>query len=225
MTLLAQMDGCTMLGIGPKTLRNWLRHAKMQFSTHPTDARLKCLTLEQVQQLATLHARPLQMSPPASPAFPDEVTPCDSSQGHPAAAQAHEASPVSTTSSLSEEAELRKAVCGLEAKVLTLQEQLTQLTFELLRERSERYEQRLSALEALLSTKVSMCLFAHRTERFLSQLIRWSGLTGWLLSLLFALSGLRAVLPPTEKARRAVGKPIAPSTVAPTSVLLALPIA
>src|SRR6266849_3375461 len=63
MTLLAQMDGCTMLGIGPKTLRNWLRHAKMQFSTHPTDARLKCLTLEQVQQLATLHARPLQMSP------------------------------------------------------------------------------------------------------------------------------------------------------------------
>ncbi len=151
MTLLAQMDGCTMLGIGPKTLRNWLRHAKMQFSTHPTDARLKCLTLEQVQQLATLHARPLQMSPTASPAFPDEVTPCDSSQGHPAAAQANEASPVSTTSSLSEEAELRKAVCGLEAKVLTLQEQLTQLTFELLRERSERYEQRLSALEALLS--------------------------------------------------------------------------
>src|SRR5438128_11740519 len=76
-----------------------------------------------------------------------------------------------------------------------------------------------------MEPKVSMCLFAHRTERFLSQLIRWGGLTGWLLSLLFALSGLRAVLPPTEKARRAVGKPIAPSTVAPTSVPLALPIA
>ena len=42
-------------------------------------------------------------------------------------------------------------MCGLEAKVLTLQEQLTQLTLELLRERSERSEQRLSALEALLS--------------------------------------------------------------------------
>ena len=150
MTLITQMDCCTMLGIGPKTLRNWLRHANMQFSIHPTDARLKCLTWEQVQQLATLHARPLQMSPPASPAFPDEVTPRDSSQGHTAAAQANEASPVSTTSSLSEEAELRKAVCGLEAKVLTLQEQLTQLTLELLRERSERYEQRLSALEVLL---------------------------------------------------------------------------
>jgi len=151
MTLIPQLDCCTMLGISPKTLRNWLRHANTQFSIHPTDARLKCLTLEQVQQLATLHARPLQMSPTASPAFPDEVTPRDSSQGHPAAAQANEASPVSTTRSLSEEAELRKAVCGLEAKVLTLQEQLTQLTFELLRERTERSEQRLSALEALLS--------------------------------------------------------------------------
>src|SRR6266704_3693997 len=150
MTPIAQMDCCTMLGIGPKTLRHWLRHANMQFSIHPTDARLKCLMLEQVQQLASLHARPLQLSPPASPALPDEVTPRASSQGH-TAAQANEASPVSTPSSLSQEAELRKAVCGLEAKVLTLQEQLTQLTLELLRERSERSEQRLSALEALLS--------------------------------------------------------------------------
>ena len=141
-----------MLGIGPKTLRNWLRHANMPFSIHPTDARLKCLTWEQVQQLATLHARPLQMSPPACPALGTAVTPGDSSPGQTAATQANLASPVSPTRSLSEEAELRKAVCGLEAKVLTLQEQLTQLTFELLRERSERYEQRLSALEALLST-------------------------------------------------------------------------
>src|SRR3954465_5033061 len=43
MTPLAQMDCCTMLGITPKTLHNWLRHANMQFSPHPTDARLKCL--------------------------------------------------------------------------------------------------------------------------------------------------------------------------------------
>jgi hypothetical protein len=149
MTPIAQMDCCTMLGIGPKTLRNWLRHAGMQFAAHPTDARLKCLTQEQVQQLATLHARSLQLSPPASPALPEEVTPLVSSGGR-TAAQAKEASPVSAPSSLSEEAQLRKAVCGLEAKILTLQEQLTQLAFELLRERTERYEQRLNALEALL---------------------------------------------------------------------------
>jgi hypothetical protein len=41
----------------------------------------------------------------------------------------------SATPSFSEEAELRKVVCGLEAKVMTLQEQLAQLTLELLRER------------------------------------------------------------------------------------------
>jgi hypothetical protein len=149
MTPIAQMDCCTMLGVDPKTLRNWLRHASMQFVAHPTDARLKCLTMEQVQQLATLHARPLQM-PPVCSTLSDEAIPLAWSAGQTAATQANEASPVSVASSLSEEAELRKAVCGLEAKVLTLQEQLTQLAFELLRERSERYEQRLSALEALL---------------------------------------------------------------------------
>ena len=48
---IAQMECCTMLGVDPKTLRNWLRHAHLQFVAHPTDARLKCLTAEQVQQL------------------------------------------------------------------------------------------------------------------------------------------------------------------------------
>ena len=150
MTSIAQMDCCTMLGIGPKTLRNWLRHANMQFSIHQTDARLICLPQAQVQQLARLHARPLQMAPPASLALPADRTPLASPQGPTAPAQDNETSPVSLTSSLSEEADLRKVVCSLEAKVLTLQEQLTQLAFELLRERTQRYEQRLSAVEALL---------------------------------------------------------------------------
>ena len=59
MTAIPQMECCTMLGIDPKTLRNWLRHAHLHFVAHPTDARLKCLTLEQVQQLASMHARPI----------------------------------------------------------------------------------------------------------------------------------------------------------------------
>ena len=59
MTTIAQTDCCTMLGIDPKTLRHWLQQATMQFTAHPTDARLKCLTQAQVQQLATLHNRPL----------------------------------------------------------------------------------------------------------------------------------------------------------------------
>jgi|SRR5450759_800335 hypothetical protein len=150
MTPIAQMECCTMLGIGPKTLRNWLRHACMQFVAHPADARLKCLTWEQVQQLARLHTRPLQMSPTASPALPEEATPIDACEGHTPIAQENDAQLVAAAAPLSEEAELRKAVCGLEAKVMTLQEHLTQLTLELLRERSERYERRLSTLEALL---------------------------------------------------------------------------
>jgi len=122
----------------------------MQFSTHPADARLKCLTQEQVQQLATLHARALQMAPDPSLALSEEVTPLASSPGDLAGAQENEAPPLSPTRSLPEEAELRKTVGVLEAKVLTLQEQMTQLALELLRERTERYEQRLRTLEALL---------------------------------------------------------------------------
>lgn len=270
---IAQMECCTMLGIDPKTLRNWLRHAGMQFVAHPTDARLKCLTQEQVQQLATSHARPLQMASDPSPALREQVTPLASSPEQALPVQENKISLVSAASSLSEETALRKAVCGLEAKVLALQEQLTQLTFELLRERTERYEQCLSALEAQFSQhatgssnvaelgpplrnggpvpqprlgpssqlnslhapafchalnrepKVSMCSSVHRRGCFLSPLIRQSGLTGLPHSPLSALSAHWAVLPPTAKARRACGKPIAPSTVVPTGVTWGLPIA
>lgn len=151
MTPIAQMECCTILGIDPKTLRNWLRLAGMQFVAHPTDARLKCLTPEQVQQLATLHTRPLQTAPDRPPAFREHVTPLASSPEQTLPVQENKISLISSASSLSEEAELQKAVYGLEAKVLALQEQLTQLTFELLRERTERYEQRLSTLEAQFS--------------------------------------------------------------------------
>jgi hypothetical protein len=126
----------------------------MQFCTHPTDGRLKCLTCEQVQQLATLHAHPLQMASDPPPALPEETTPPASPPAGTAPAQENKALLISVTSSSAEETEWRKAVCGLEAKVLTLQEQLTQLTIELLRERTARYEQRLNALEALLPQRV-----------------------------------------------------------------------
>jgi hypothetical protein len=78
MTAIPQMECCTMLGIDPKTLRNWLRHAHLHFVAHPTDARLKCLTLEQVQQLATLHARPIAPLAAASPVLRQEATPLPS---------------------------------------------------------------------------------------------------------------------------------------------------
>src|SRR5690349_19836745 len=134
MTPIPQMECCTMLGIDPKTLRNWLRHARLHFVAHPTDARLKCLTSEQVQQLAALHARPLPSPAAASPALRQEVTPLPSRLSPPLSPEPHEAQVTDAPASGSEAAGLRTAVAGLEAKVMALQEQLAQLTLELLRE-------------------------------------------------------------------------------------------
>jgi hypothetical protein len=99
--------------------------------------------------LASLHARALAMSPDSFAPLPAVAA----SPGHTATAQPS-ASRLSATVDQSPETEGRKAVADLSAQVLTLQEQLTQLTLEVLRERSERYEQRLSALEALLLASV-----------------------------------------------------------------------
>lgn len=45
----------------------------MQFTAHPTDARLKCLTLEQVQHLAALHDRLLPSPDPLPLSCPPEA--------------------------------------------------------------------------------------------------------------------------------------------------------
>jgi hypothetical protein len=60
----------------------------------------------------------------ASPALQQEATPLASTLSHPSPTQENET-----------QADLRKVVSALEAKVMTLQEQLAQLTLELLRER------------------------------------------------------------------------------------------
>src|SRR5258708_39340688 len=109
MTPIAQMECCTMLGVDPKTLRNWLRHSGMQFVGHPPDARLKCLTPEQVRQLATLHARPLQLAPQPSPALYGQATSLASPPEHTVPVQHHTISLASAASSASSEEELRKA--------------------------------------------------------------------------------------------------------------------
>jgi hypothetical protein len=123
MTTIALTDCCTILGIDPKTLRHWLKHASMSFVAHPTDARLKCLTELQVQQLATLHGRPLPSPVTARPV---------PSQGHVLSAPANEAEPFQTARGLSAsslpEAELTKKLSQLETQVATLQEQLARLT-------------------------------------------------------------------------------------------------
>ncbi len=115
MTAIPQLECCTMLGIHPKTLRNWLRQAHLHFVAHPTDARLKCLTPEQVQQLAALHARPLPSPAAASPALRQEAPLLPSALSPPSSPQPNEAQVTDAPASCSEEAGLRTAVSGLEA--------------------------------------------------------------------------------------------------------------
>jgi len=147
MTSLPLADCSTMLGIDPKTLRHWLKQADIPLQAHPTDARLKCLTMPQVQQVAMLHGRPLALPVSAPPVL-------DQALGQVQTSQESEAQLAQATTLLpacgSEETDLRKQLSCLEAKLSTMQEQLAQLALELLQERSQRYERRLSALEALL---------------------------------------------------------------------------
>ncbi len=146
MTIMTQTDCCTMLGIDPKTLRNWLRQANLQFAPHPNDARLKCLTEAQVQRLAALHDRPLASALPAQSLQENEALPFSSTHSLPSAG--------------GPQVDLSQLLLRLQAQVTTMQEQLTQLALELLRERELRLallqerqqhtEQRLGTLEALL---------------------------------------------------------------------------
>ena len=59
MTLVSLTDCCRLLVIDAKTLRRWLSRSGMSAQPHPLDARCKCVTREQVQQLAAVHRRTL----------------------------------------------------------------------------------------------------------------------------------------------------------------------
>lgn len=66
MTIISLTDCCRLLAIDPKTLRRWLALAQFTLAPHPTDARLKGVTGDQLRLLATAHHRSL-------PALPEEL--------------------------------------------------------------------------------------------------------------------------------------------------------
>jgi hypothetical protein len=159
MTTLPLMDCCAMLGIDPKTLRHWLKLAQLEFISHPTDARLKCLTMEQVHHMARLHGRPLPSPVSATPALPEGVPALASSARPTSPKQTSEAvavqAPRPLSTSFPQEADLIQKLSCLERSVTAMQEQLAQLALELLHERELRYERRLLALEALMQQSVA----------------------------------------------------------------------
>jgi hypothetical protein len=154
MTLIPLMDCCELLAIAPKTLRTYLKRAAMDLIPHPTDARIKCLTLEQMQTLSVVHGRPLQppgtslaarsegasvLVQPQMPPPPDQVCP-----------QAPREALSTHSPALLEEVELLKKLSCLETRVAQLSEHLAQLTLMLLQERDRTVERRITAVETLV---------------------------------------------------------------------------
>jgi hypothetical protein len=124
MTSLSFMECCHLFAIDPKTLRQWLAQAQISLHTHPTDARIKCLTSEQVHTLANLHGRVLKPEADAAGASP----------------RPDEAENRMPSASLSD-ADLRARLAQMETQVATLQAQLTDLALQLLQERQLRTQQ------------------------------------------------------------------------------------
>jgi hypothetical protein len=129
MTLVPFADCCLYLGVDPKTLRLWLKAANLSCSRHPGDARLKCLTPSQLQQLADLHGR---CQPQAAREAGEDAASC-SSLSSPHSQTPSAPGPEATIPSA--DADLRHQVTRLQTQVTTLSEQVTELALMLLRER------------------------------------------------------------------------------------------
>jgi DNA-binding transcriptional MerR regulator len=150
MTLLPVADGARLLGIHPKTLHHWLKEANMPLATHPTDARIKCVTEEHLHQVANLHNRPLQapglLDAASPPLVPSQVRISPVPENEVASASPACLFPAPHVSN----AELTQKLACLESRLDTLQEQIAQLALALLQERERSVQHRIITLESLL---------------------------------------------------------------------------
>jgi hypothetical protein len=150
MATLPLATGARLLGIHPKTLHHWLTQANVPLAAHPRDARIKCVEEEHLLEVARLHGRPLPSSVLGDVASPASVP----SQVPALSEPENEGESASTACSfpcshMREADQIQRLAC-LETRMLTLQEQMAQLTLALLQERERSVEQRLTALECLL---------------------------------------------------------------------------
>lgn len=122
MSLFSLADSCRLLAIDAKTLCRWLRLAHISVQAHPVDARLKCVTREQIQHLAAMHRRTL----PASSEQPSPVAPSEVRDASIWSCVVSEASSPIT--------QLTQQLGSLQAQVATLQHQLALLTEQLQKE-------------------------------------------------------------------------------------------
>jgi hypothetical protein len=146
MTTVPLTHCCRLLDIDAKTLRQWLKHCNLSLHPHPTDARIKGLTMEQVQQVATMHGRCIKLDVAASPLLGQEI------RTH--LPPSNEAASVQTVGTLVPDPDLIGKLSCLQATVATMQQQLTQLALELLHER-ERHLQTFEAF--ILQSRQQAC--------------------------------------------------------------------
>ena len=150
MALFPVADGARLLGIHPKTLHHWLKEVNMPLVIHPTDARIKCMSEEHLQQVASLHGRSLP-----SPVLRDAASPpLVPSQLQTLPGPANEREPASPACLLPtphvSDAELTQKLACLESRLDTLQEQIAQLALALLQERERSVDHRITTLESLM---------------------------------------------------------------------------
>ncbi len=120
-----------LLGIHPKTLHHWLKEAKVPLATHPTDARIKCMTEEDLLQVARRHRRPFPDLPSAPGSQEEQAELLSANEEEPDRPAASKSAP-----SVAEVDLFQKLSC-LETKIVTLQEQLAQLALALRRRARE----------------------------------------------------------------------------------------
>jgi hypothetical protein len=132
MTIVSLTDCCRLLAIDAKTLRRWLSLAHLSVQAHPLDARLKCVTWEQVQQVAATHRRILPES--SEQHFQAEPSPLSTPPDVRSASVL--ASVVSDVSA--HIMDLTQQLGSLQAHVATLQHQLSLLTEQLQKEQEWR---------------------------------------------------------------------------------------
>ena len=114
MTLVPLHVCCARLGIDPKTMRRWLALAHVEPVQNPLDARSRCVSLQQLTELAAVHDRLLlpevSRCAPPPPDLPMASTGVPADRG--------------------------EELDALHARVATLQEQVALLTAALLREQA-----------------------------------------------------------------------------------------
>src|SRR5215471_16123638 len=148
MALIPLLDCYDLLDIDPKTLRSSLKRLGIAATPHPTDARIKCLTTEQIELLASMHARLLRPHPEIQTGAEHAATGC-STPSH-AAASVEQAVSTAAPTSLEENGLVQK-LSILESRVAQLSDHLLTLATFLLQERDRAFERRVSMLESVLA--------------------------------------------------------------------------